>query len=34
MALRDGALEFANDNQTFGVGRTHEEMTALLTAAG
>jgi glyoxylase-like metal-dependent hydrolase (beta-lactamase superfamily II) len=33
-ALRDGALEFPNDNQVFGVGRTPEEVAAVLSAAG
>ena len=34
VALRDGALEFPNDNKVFGVGRTPEEVAALLSAAG
>ena len=34
LALRDGALEFPNDNQVFGVGHTSDEVAALLTAAG
>lgn len=34
IALRDGALEFANDGKTFGVGRKPEEVAALLTGAG
>jgi glyoxylase-like metal-dependent hydrolase (beta-lactamase superfamily II) len=34
VALRDGALEFPNDAKTFGVGRTREEVSALLAAAG
>ena len=34
MALRDGALEFPNDNQVFGVGHAPEEVAALLGAAG
>jgi glyoxylase-like metal-dependent hydrolase (beta-lactamase superfamily II) len=34
MALRDGALEFPNDNQVFGVGHTPEEVASLLSAAG
>jgi hypothetical protein len=29
VALRDGALEFPNDNQVFGVGRAPEEVAAL-----
>lgn len=33
-ALRDGALEFPNDNQVFGVGLTPAEVAAVLTAAG
>lgn len=33
-ALRDGALEFPNDNKVFGVGRTPEEVAAVLSAAG
>jgi len=33
-ALRDGALEFPNDNKIFGVGRTPDEVAALLSAAG
>jgi glyoxylase-like metal-dependent hydrolase (beta-lactamase superfamily II) len=32
-AVRDGYLEFPNDNQVFGVGHTPEEVAALLTAA-
>lgn len=32
-ALRDGALEFPNDNEIFGVGRTRAEVTTLLTGA-
>jgi glyoxylase-like metal-dependent hydrolase (beta-lactamase superfamily II) len=32
MALRDGALEMPNDNQVFGVGRTPEEVAAVLAA--
>ena len=34
MALRDGALELPNDNKVFGVGRTPEEVAAVLAAAG
>ncbi|TKR33636.1 MBL fold metallo-hydrolase [Luteimonas gilva] len=34
IALRDGALEFANDGKTFGVGHKPEEVAALLTGAG
>jgi glyoxylase-like metal-dependent hydrolase (beta-lactamase superfamily II) len=33
-SLRDGYLEFPNDNKVFGVGRTPEEVGALLSAAG
>ena len=33
-AVRDGTLEFPNDNKVFGVGHTPEEVGALLTAAG
>jgi glyoxylase-like metal-dependent hydrolase (beta-lactamase superfamily II) len=33
-AVRDGVLEFPNDNKVFGVGHTPEEVAALLTAAG
>ena len=33
-AVRDGSLEFPNDNKVFGVGRTPEEVAALLGAAG
>jgi glyoxylase-like metal-dependent hydrolase (beta-lactamase superfamily II) len=33
-ALRDGVLEFPNDNKVFGVGHTPEEVAALLNAAG
>jgi glyoxylase-like metal-dependent hydrolase (beta-lactamase superfamily II) len=33
MALRDGVLEFPNDNKVFGVGHTPEEVAALLSAA-
>jgi glyoxylase-like metal-dependent hydrolase (beta-lactamase superfamily II) len=32
-ALRDGALELPNDNKVFGVGRTPEEVAAVLSAA-
>lgn len=34
IALRDGAFEFPNDNKIFGVGKTPEEVGAVLTAAG
>jgi glyoxylase-like metal-dependent hydrolase (beta-lactamase superfamily II) len=34
IALRDGALEFANDNKTVGIGKTPAEVAELLTAAG
>jgi len=34
MALRDGGMELPNDNKVFGVGRTPEEVAALLGAAG
>ena len=34
MAVRDGFLEFPNDNKVFGVGHTPEEVAALLTSAG
>jgi glyoxylase-like metal-dependent hydrolase (beta-lactamase superfamily II) len=33
-AVRDGALEFPNDNKVFGVGHTPEEVAAELSAAG
>jgi glyoxylase-like metal-dependent hydrolase (beta-lactamase superfamily II) len=33
-ALRDGALEFPNDNKIFGVGHTPDEVASLLGAAG
>jgi glyoxylase-like metal-dependent hydrolase (beta-lactamase superfamily II) len=33
-ALRDGGLDFPNDTRTFGVGRTPEEVAAVLAAAG
>lgn len=33
-ALRDGALEFPNDNEIFGVGRTPDEVASVLSAAG
>ncbi len=33
-ALRDGVLEFPNDNQVFGLGRTPAEVSALLESAG
>ena len=34
LALRDGALDVPNDNKVFAVGRTPEEVAALLSAAG
>lgn len=34
VALSDGGLEFPNDNQIFGLGRTPEDVGALLAAAG
>ena len=34
VALRDGYLEFPNDNKIFGLGHTAEEVNALLTPAG
>jgi glyoxylase-like metal-dependent hydrolase (beta-lactamase superfamily II) len=34
MALRDGGLEVPNDNKVLGVGRTPEEVAALLSAVG
>ncbi|HET6396142.1 MAG TPA: MBL fold metallo-hydrolase [Pseudoxanthomonas sp.] len=34
VALRDGGITLPNDNKVFGVGRTPEEVAALLTAAG
>ncbi len=34
MALRDGGMELPNDNKVFGVGRTPEEVAAVLSAAG
>jgi glyoxylase-like metal-dependent hydrolase (beta-lactamase superfamily II) len=33
-ALRDGGMEVPNDNKVFGVGRTPEEVAAVLGAAG
>jgi len=33
-AVRDGSLEFPNDNKVFGVGHTPEDVAALLDAAG
>src|SRR3954454_24207584 len=33
-ALRDGTLEFPNDNTVFGVGHTPEEVAPILAAAG
>jgi glyoxylase-like metal-dependent hydrolase (beta-lactamase superfamily II) len=34
IALRDGGLDFPNDNKILGVGKTKEEVSAVLTAAG
>lgn len=34
IALRDGALEFPNDNQILGVGKTPEDVAEVLAAAG
>jgi glyoxylase-like metal-dependent hydrolase (beta-lactamase superfamily II) len=34
IALRDGGLEFPNDNKIFGIGKTPEDVAAVLTAAG
>ena len=34
LALHDGAIEPPNDNKVFGVGRTPEEVAAVLSAAG
>jgi glyoxylase-like metal-dependent hydrolase (beta-lactamase superfamily II) len=34
IALRDGGLEFPNDNKIFGVGKTPEDVAEVLTAAG
>ena len=34
MALRDGGLEPPNDNKVFGVGKTPEDVAAVLSAAG
>lgn len=34
MALPDGSLEFPNDNKVLGVGKTPEDVAAVLTAAG
>lgn len=34
IALQDGGLEFPNDNKILGVGKTPEEVAAVLTAAG
>ena len=34
VALRDGGLEFPNDNKIFGLGQTPEAVGALLSAAG
>lgn len=34
IALRDGGIEFPNDNQIIGVGKKPEEVAAVLTAAG
>ena len=33
-AVRDGALEFPNDEKIFGLGKTPDEVNAVLTAAG
>jgi glyoxylase-like metal-dependent hydrolase (beta-lactamase superfamily II) len=33
-ALRDGGMEVPNDNKVFGVGKTPEDVAAVLTAAG
>ena len=33
-SLRDGSLEFPNDEKIFGIGKTPEEVNAVLTAAG
>ena len=34
MAVRDGFVEFPNDNKVFGVGKTPEDVAALLSGAG
>jgi glyoxylase-like metal-dependent hydrolase (beta-lactamase superfamily II) len=34
VAVRDGAFDFPNDNKIFGVGKTPEDVAAVLTAAG
>jgi len=34
VALRDGTLEFPNDNQVFGAGRSQQEVAAVLGGAG
>ncbi len=34
IALRDGGLEFPNDNKIIGMGKTPEDVAALLSAAG
>ena len=34
IALRDGGLEFPNDNKIFGIGKKPEDVAALLTDAG
>lgn len=34
LSLRDGAMELPNDNKVFGVGRTPEEVAAVLAGAG
>ncbi len=34
VALRDGTFEFPNDNKIFGVGKTPEDVAAVLAAAG
>lgn len=33
-AVRDGALEFPNDQKIFGIGKTPDEVNAVLTSAG
>jgi glyoxylase-like metal-dependent hydrolase (beta-lactamase superfamily II) len=34
LAVRDGGIELPNDNKVFGVGRTPDEVAAVLSAAG
>src|SRR5688572_19724810 len=34
VAVRDGGIEVPNDNKVFGVGRTPEEVAAVVGAAG